>query len=198
MLLFARDNPLKNLEILNDKDANLLFRSLGENKASDIHVERLRLSFIAFRPSGGALEKCLPWFTKLRILQFDTCWRNRSRDSLPLLLEGLRLNGSLWEFCKGDTRLWSKAEKSTVAALFQRNRRVPELLANLKNDETSVFLVPCLLRLAQQSPRMAPNTILLGLLAINSIKEPAISKGSNDRSKRLRADQVEMKTPILI
>jgi hypothetical protein len=99
------------------------------------------------------------------------------------------------EFGEGDTWLLSRAEKSRITALLQRNRRVPELLANLKNDETLIFLVPCFLRLAQQSPRMALNTILLGMLASNLIKGSTSnsSKGSTSSNKRLRADQVEMK-----
>jgi hypothetical protein len=171
---------------------------LGENQARDIRVESLRLHYIHFNSKGGALEKCLPWFTKLRILKFDTCGcsrRSRGSASFSLLLEGLRRNGSLCEYGEGDARLWSRAEKSRVTALLQRNRRVPELLANLKNDETLIFLVPCFLRLAQQSQRMAPNTILLGMLASNLIKGSTSnsSKGSTSSNKRLRADQVEMK-----
>jgi hypothetical protein len=189
-LLFARDNPLKNLEILHNRDANrFFFGSFGENQASDIRVESLRLHFNFFNSEGGALEKCLPGFTKLRTLNFDTC---RASGSLSRLLEGLRLNGSLWEFGEGDTRLWSKTEKRKVTAFFQRNRRVPELLANAESDKTLMFLVPCLFRLAQQSPRMAPNKVLLGLIALNSIKGPASesSKGSTGDNKRLRADHV--------
>jgi hypothetical protein len=179
MLLTVCKNPLKNLQILDASDTEALFQCL---QTYDIQVGSLTLDLF---DGCTALEELLPRLTKLRILTFGSLYRQHRTASL---LGPLRLNGSLWEFGEGDGWPWSKSEEKKVKAFGLRNRHVPELLAHAKNDETLKLLVPHLFCVAQQSPRMAPNMILLGLLAGSS------TIGSS--SKRCRA-KAELKMSTL-
>jgi hypothetical protein len=71
-------------------------------------------------------------------------------------------------------------QQGKVSAILQRNRCLQDLLGSdndpaegdavvveampLQGSKTA--LVPCLLRTAQQAPRLAPTTILTGLMAL--------------------------------
>jgi hypothetical protein len=157
-LLVTESKPLKYLRVngLRYEGSGHVFGSLETDQTSDIQVETLHLDCI-FPSDIVALEMILPWCTKLRTLIVD-------RNECRAITHAFQRNGSLYKV-KIHRGLWKhSAQKRLLAAFGRRNRRIPRLLTNV-NGETSPVLIPSLFFAAQQAARVAPNTLLLGLLA---------------------------------
>jgi hypothetical protein len=161
-LLAAQDTSLQLLQVfgLRSAGAGRVFRGLAASQASDIHVKKLYLDYM--RPEEiTTLGTLLPGFTKLQSLTVDG---NTSGSASPIL-SAFRQNGSLCEVKMGFESTTKSSERRMLDAYGCRNQMGPKILGNLESDDSLLFLVPSLFRLAQHAPRMASTTILLGLLA---------------------------------
>jgi hypothetical protein len=116
----------------------------------------------AVQADFGAMLRHIPELLYLRTLSFDGPPLN-----VHAFLEAIRLNGSLHH-----VDFTSRALSSTTAtvrvfldACGQRNAALPDLLRLDKHSTPHVALFPTLCAVSQQTPRMAPNLLLAGLLA---------------------------------
>jgi hypothetical protein len=107
---------------------------------------------------------------------------DNTSGSVSTILHAFRQNGSLGKITmRGDSKVWS-IEKQMLDAYGRRNRLVPQILSNLETDDSMLHVVPILFRLAQHARRMAPNCILLGLLASKKIKVARLNALMHERS----------------
>jgi hypothetical protein len=139
------------------------------------HESEIRLSKVVIRALDQtvveALALFLPHSTRLQELLTSHLF---SQTNYRLLLSAIRQNGSL---CLVDEEPFPRLDHmwlKRVSAYCKRNGLVPKLLAQSQSDAVAtdsddgvldICLVPTILFVAQQSPRMAPN-ILIGLLRV--------------------------------
>jgi hypothetical protein len=161
-LLIAKDTPLEYLRVngLRSEAAGRVFRGLAALHSSVVQVKQLLLDFL-YPEEITLLRTLLPFFIKLQSLTVD----GNTSGSTSTILAAFRQNGSLWEVKMGGDSETMYEERRMLDAYCNRNQMGPKILGNLENDDSSLFLVPTLFCLAQHAPRLAPNTILIGLLA---------------------------------
>jgi hypothetical protein len=77
------------------------------------------------------------------------------------------------EYTVGYNAILSKDDTRKIKAYCQRNEQLPKLLANRRHVadslENELRHFPTLFAAARQSPRMACNTILIGLLTVDEV-----------------------------
>jgi hypothetical protein len=131
---------------------------------SEISLSCLELQYV---PGGqmDALVAFIPTSTGLSGLKLPKSGKHNDQ-----LLKAVHQNGSLRCLTFGYGHLPARFRPP-----LQRNKFLPELLANPLLDEThldsmvtktALVLFPTLFRVAHQAPRMARNNILIGLLAV--------------------------------
>jgi hypothetical protein len=143
---------------------------------------------------GGTNEtKCiqvLPELLRLRELTFEGNDPFRRAGRCEAFCHALKANASLHEVLiqrvpfKNPFNDWDDNFVRQIKAWGARNRLLPLLLAKDPNDhgdgnapETwALPLVPTLLHVAQQTPRMAPNHLLQCLLALEDSVGPRVQK----------------------
>jgi hypothetical protein len=190
MLLHSRDCALRSLHLLSLGEGHVP-QILREGRDSELQIEILQLEKI-HQSDIPAIAKCLPWCTALRtlIVCSNVC------SFTHALLDGFRQNGSLWDVVLKDTLKPSMTAQRLIEAFSHRNRRVVELLNNPANDEELLVLVPHLLIVAQQAPRMSPNNLFLGMLAGNSnipgFNDLLLDSVSTGFQKQLKTDMVKV------
>jgi hypothetical protein len=159
-LLVAQDTPLQTLQELGlrSEAAGRVIRGLAASHSFDIQVKRLYLDYLS-PEEITTLGTLLPNFTKLQSLSV----KGNTSGSFSTILAAFRHNGSVWKVTTGGES--HSNERRMLDAYGCRDRLGSKTLGNLKNDDSLQFLLPTLLRIAQQAPRMAPTTTVLGLLA---------------------------------
>jgi hypothetical protein len=159
------------IDCLSCRDSRLdmaaFFAGMMKNQ-SNISVSQLRLGMIS-RQEMDVLARFLPMSTGLHELTFRGVDRNP--NGRHQIFDAIRRNGSL-------RRLqWGVSTPQHFRPVLLRNESLPKLLANPHLDETAsddtanktdLVLFPMLFCVARQAPRMALNTILVGLLAAPS------------------------------
>jgi hypothetical protein len=127
-------------------------------KQSEISLPCLELSCF-LNSHVDALVRFIPILTRLRSLKLPP----HGGEHTNRLVDAVRRNGSLGYVAFGDVPLDDPA--------LERNACLPKLLANpctAADGTAKLVLFPTLFYAACQAPRMAPNTILIGLLAPSS------------------------------
>jgi hypothetical protein len=85
-------------------------------------------------------------------------------------VRALRENGSMVHFSL-PVEPFSKDDTRKIKAYGERNEQLPKLLANrscvVHSSQSELHLFPTFFAVAKQSPRMACNTILIGLLTVD-------------------------------
>jgi hypothetical protein len=192
-LLMAKDTPLEYLRVngLRSEAAGRVFRGLAALHSNDVQVKQLLLDFL-YPEEITILGTLLPFFIKLQSLTVD----GNTSGSTSTILAAFRQNGSLWEVkMDGDSETMYE-ERRMLDAYCNRNRMGPKILCNLENDDSSFFLVPTLFRLAQHAPRMAPNTILIGLLASKqSVPGRKVKRADHHKTRQMQKSVMDSASP---
>jgi hypothetical protein len=167
--------PCSTLERLLTSEASGLFRTLEAN-CWDVHVPCLHVTVLSGE-EDFYLAKWLPQSSKLRALTVESLPSFFDPSLKRMILDAMRQNGSLHhvnmegEYTIGSPN-FSASDAHKIEAYCRRNQELPTLLqhvreiASLSEEmgyQTSLF--PMAVVAAQQSPRMAATTMLIGLLA---------------------------------
>lgn len=111
---------------------------------------------------------------QLRMLQIRYGNHGETPNTLRNLLLRLRQNGSLYDVVVIDSAFWSSAKH-----YCRRNQQIPAMLANpqLHDDDnemgkTDLDFFPKLFEVAKQARGTAPNSILIGLMALRDFVGP--------------------------
>jgi hypothetical protein len=145
------------------------------------HESEIRLSKLAIRALDQtvvmALSRFLPHSSSLQELSTSDLF---DQTNYRLLLPAIRQNGSLHRVDEENMQVLDRVWQKLVTAYCKRNEMVPKLLAQRQSDTEETddnesvtlgridpCLVPMILFVSQQVPRMAPNNILIGLLQVH-------------------------------
>jgi hypothetical protein len=174
-----------------DDDLQSFFEILGD-KATSMRLQCVRLNGGRLDLSGcDALAACLPkliYLSKLAILNVAAPALNGSSVHKKRLLGALKQNWSLLDVQMttsqseiDERRLFTGNDLWHLHLYIKRNRTIPALVADSTMDR---YLFPKLFEAAKQAPRTAPNSILIGLLALGD------TVGSQIRGNLLRSNSV--------
>jgi hypothetical protein len=170
---FLMGSALHNLEVIGYVFDGPTFLNEMYLKYSSIRLRSLQISATCLHPpSLLPLTRYLAQTSTLRELQIIRKFPPHDPEQVAHIF---RANGSLVRVQVVDCR------NEPVALEFEsycaRNSKLPILLAGYRDDSSidagtsigvsALSLVPSLFTVSQQAPRTAPNTILLGLLALS-------------------------------
>jgi hypothetical protein len=185
IMMVLLGTSLRELSLTGVKDDGLLLGFLDEYARCANHI-RLRRLFIwnVLVASYAALLRCLPQLVYLQSITF--CVKGLDVDGDPGLRASLRKNGSLHNV--SDLSDWGR----TTEQYTNRNRDVIRLLTPLREDtfafwrrddtpSSNLHLFPSLFKVVQQAQRMAPNSILMGLLNASVFAGPPVKRSTHIR-----------------
>jgi hypothetical protein len=142
-----------------------IFRRLNAARA-DVRVPCLILDLL----KSDEPQEFAEWLPHSVTLQSFCCCYFGERVQASRVVRALRENGSMVHFSV-PVEYFSKDDTRMIKAYGQRNEQLPKLLANsssvVNSPESELHLFPTFFAVAKQSPRMACNTILIGLLTID-------------------------------
>jgi hypothetical protein len=143
---------------------------------------KVQLQVLQLRECLGVTDEdmnmCIPLLPTLRELRFDVSryYRNFDNKMTPFLQSMRKSSGLLHVAIAGRfPDFWSEAEARIVRASFQHNQDLLKLVSQPRVDRevhdgdenTEITLYPSLFHAAEQSLRIAPNSIFAGLLALD-------------------------------
>ena len=149
--------------------------TLGAN-ASTIQLQRFRYRKMDV-PGSEALVGCLSKLLYLKELSTSEMAPDVSSRNL---LRALQHNGSLQDVsitasAHAQRQVFTEDQSRRVQLCFKRNQNIPALVAQPRldnddveenSDKTDRFLFPTLFSVSQQARRTAPNSMLIGLMAL--------------------------------
>jgi hypothetical protein len=150
-----------------------MFRALAQ-WASQVSLQRLHLAAL-----GQAMVPSLAQYLAVTVtLQELVFTETNTNVDVAWLVTAIGQNGSLVTVQverENKQTVFNAEQQCKVSAALQRNRCLQDLLGNVNDPAeqdaavaatAGTALLPCLLRTALQAPRLAPTTLLTGLLAL--------------------------------
>jgi hypothetical protein len=186
-------------ELQQGANAEHFFDALISN-SSQVSLVALHLDNLS-TPSAEALSRFLRTTTTLQRLIVGNIAYNADRE---VVLSAIRQNGSLHSvnLQRGAASFFATEQMTRMEAFLERNKSVPLLLAKPSlnrfdggdDDEldsvekTDLLQFPALMTSSRSAPRMAPNSVLIGLLAVDA--ESVEANGLSDASANTEEDRI--------
>jgi hypothetical protein len=177
-LLFWKWNDLQESVLV---DVSAVWNGISAN-ASKIHLRRMYAQYF-LTEGNDAMNSCIVQLVYLRELHFEEdnlrfhANEYNAGEVVQKFFLAVRQNRSLHSLTVSGTFpiFWSHRHARIILASLERNEQLPQVLVASRIDPSGdgsvimsdASLFPTLFHVAMQAPRMAPTSILTGLLTLN-------------------------------